>query len=890
MPSDPAIKPYSRLPEPFVLLVLAAGIGLVAAAWPVSTRTDLLVRTVGYAAMLATAAAHSWYFARRILWTNASHWVVTTLLWLAVMGASVFAIEWYAGDPVLGWVAFAQILLCSFLFNHATLRLAHAVAFLVMLVASTRLPLFIGGAAWVAFTILSLFVFAYDRTARKAGPAGYDRGERRWPVQRFGLVSVVAAAAALLFLVTPLLKWPEFPKVTPPVTAPPPRPAGSDGDPFRVGGSTQPPDPRNDRMAVFRVQTEPAVSAPLYVRGQAFDTFDGSSWSNSGEDERSLDIVAGAWTRLPVEAPSIPPASAVPVRQSYEMLVDLEGVVFTAFRPTGVRFSDSRIDNVVVDDSGRTVRVNGTLPAETRYEVDGFRDVFASGTLVLSGTPSRRPYSIRDLQVPSGIDERVRRIAADQTAGASTPYEKAVALERYLRRNYYYSLSHDVHGGQVVNDFLLRARRGHCALFASAMVVMGRSVGLPSRYVTGFLAQEPSPDGYVVRGSDGHAWVEVYIDGAGWLSFDPTSATIGPGDDQTRAMTAENGRRDVRVDQARRNDRRSGEIGGGLYGRGDREPAGGDRGGDVARNGESGNGSAGGSGSAGGTGTGGETGGGDATGGTNPDRPPVDGGDIGRSDGGRQSGSADGGQAGGDGGSPTVIPPGGGTSLPPANGGSPGSERASGSSDTGTAGGGAGGTTGGSGGGSAAGSGNGGSPSATGGSKPGGVTPPGGSGTSGGSKPQPKPEPPQDPQAAATDHRLLVWVLLGLALAGLAVFAIWSLAIRRVSERRTIREALPLAIDDDPDPRRLIVKLYHAMVGGLSRIGFHRPEGTTPAEYVAVVSAREPVLGDPVREMTEIFHDARYDRRPVSPGDAERARSIWKRIATSVKRVESPAE
>ncbi len=890
MSVGPSHKPYSRLPETFALMALIVGLGLIAIAWPLSSVPDLTIRLAGYSIMLVTAAAHSWFYAQRALWSNSPNAVATTFLWLVVLALGVFAVEWYAGSALLGWVAFAELVLCSFLFNHATFRMTHFVAFLVMILASTRLPLGIGGAAWVAFAALSLLVLAYGRTARKSGPSGYDRGEFRWPIQRIGAVSAVAVFSALLFLVTPLLRWPDI-DLTPKPLSKPPRQGGQWGsasDPFRIGGDTSVPDPQNDRLPVMQVRLQPAVGSPLYVRGQSFDTFDGVAWSNEDTDLQTLDVADGGWTRLPVEQPSIAPASVQPIRQNYEMLVDLEGVVFTAFRPASLRFSDGNVGSVKVDTGGRTVFVDGALAARSQYEVDGFQDIFASGSL-------RRPPSAycayRDLSIPSGIDQRVLQIALEQTASATTAYDKAIALERYLRRSFYYSLSHDVGGRQVVNDFMLRAKRGHCALFASSMVVMARSIGLPARYVTGFLAQERTRDGFLVRGSDGHAWVEVYIDGAGWLSFDPTSGIVDPKDTRTRAQTVANGREDVRVADR---DGRSGGTGGGLYGRGDRDRDGGDpRGGDIARNdsapgggvpiGDPSGGSGGTSGDSSGDGSGGGANGGNGgAGGDSGDSGNGGAGTGGAGNGGGTGGSSAGsgddrqsGSAGtSDGGSTRVIPPGGDTNLPGGSGGGQGG------SGQGSPGGGSG--SGGAPGESASGSSDGGSA--------GGGAPSAGSTKPFESKPTPRPEQPPDPKADERDWSILVYLLAGLGLIGLAVLGIWTFGVRRVVEKRTIREALPLSVDDDPDPRRLVVKLYHAMVGGLGKVGFIRKDGTTPAEYAESVAAREPGLGEPVGQLTELFHDARYDHIPVTRAQADEARSVWRKIAASVKRVETPVE
>ena len=75
-------------------------------------------------------------------------------------------------------------------------------------------------------------------------------------------------------------------------------------------------------------------------------------------------------------------------------------------------------------------------------------------------------------------------------------------------------------------DFLFERRKGHCEYFASAMAVMLRTLGIPSRLVTGFQggAYNPVSGWSVVRASDAHSWVEAWIDGRGWITFDPTPA------------------------------------------------------------------------------------------------------------------------------------------------------------------------------------------------------------------------------------------------------------------------------------------------------------------------------------------------------------------------------
>jgi transglutaminase-like putative cysteine protease len=852
MKTDTALKPYSSLPEPFVLMAVVVWIDLLAVAWPYVTDAGFALRAGAYGLLLGCAAAHTWFFARRALWSNASHLVAITALWLVALAGAVTWLEWGSRVPVIGLLVFVQVAQCSFLFNHATLRIAHVVAFVVMLVASMRLPHVGGGAAWLAFALLSMFVLAYDRTAHKAGPTGYDNGESRRGAQRLAIVSTVALVASALFFVTPLLKLPEFsrPKLPVPEEGRP----SPQRDQFRIGGTTTAPDPSSADLEVMHVATDPPVRGPLYLRGQSFDTFDGSEWSNSRQSGTAIPLRGTAWTQLPFPAPVVVPVRSDPLTQTVEMRVNLQEVLFTASRPQSVMFHDGSETKVLVGASGRSIRVGGVLRTGTRYSIYGQQEVFSDAALRNVGYATSRDYGAADRAVPDDVDARVLAIARDVTAGAATPYKKAVALERYLRRTYYYSLTHDVGGDEVVNDFMLRARRGHCALFASSMVVMARSVGLPARYVTGFLAQEQRGGNFTVRGSDGHAWVEVYIHGAGWIAFDPTGGRIHPSDAGTHNQTARgrNGR-DVRVDE---NARR----GGGLYGRdgSDFDEGGASNGNEIARadapeegpggapvpGGNDPNGDPSGDGGDGPTRPG-DTGGDPSRAGA-PDAPRDATAQGGTGPGGSQSGSGP--QRGG-----TVLPPGGGTSLPPRGDGEAGRR--------------------------------GGRPAGGGRESARGATP---------STVERAAEPsrsadlaPPDPAQTAADWRALVMGVALAGLLGLVLLFVWRMGVSRVAEKQQIRRALPLSIDEDPDPRRFVVKLYHAMVGGLGRVGFPRRESETPHEYAVAVGGRDGQLSEPVGELTELFHVARYGDREVTAADATTARQAWHRIVKSVKRVSS---
>src|SRR2546425_282770 len=136
------------------------------------------------------------------------------------------------------------------------------------------------------------------------------------------------------------------------------------------------------------------------------------------------------------------------------------------------------------------------------------------------------------LQLPEGLDERIPGFAREITKNSPTPFDKALYIESYLRTRYAYTLNLTGKPGQdPLAHFLFETRAGHCEYFASAMAIMARTIGIPSREVNGFLPGEYNDlaGDYIVRASDAHSWVEVYFPGNGWQVFDPTPSSVETG-------------------------------------------------------------------------------------------------------------------------------------------------------------------------------------------------------------------------------------------------------------------------------------------------------------------------------------------------------------------------
>jgi len=134
-----------------------------------------------------------------------------------------------------------------------------------------------------------------------------------------------------------------------------------------------------------------------------------------------------------------------------------------------------------------------------------------------------------NLQLPDKLSPKILALAQQISAQAKTPYDKADAITKYLRTNITYSTTVDnpPPGHTALDWFLFDSKKGFCNYYASAEVILLRSVGIPARMVVGFAQGEfTSPDLYVVRERNEHAWPEVYFPGVGWVEFEPTSNQV----------------------------------------------------------------------------------------------------------------------------------------------------------------------------------------------------------------------------------------------------------------------------------------------------------------------------------------------------------------------------
>ncbi len=168
------------------------------------------------------------------------------------------------------------------------------------------------------------------------------------------------------------------------------------------------------------------------------------------------------------------------------------------------------------------------------YRVDSRAIRSETGPRKVAVQPPMAPDLLAFYTSGGSNDEKIRALALQVTAGESSYYGKAAAMEEYLRTNYLYSLKPGIaEDGNQLHHFLFVSKKGYCSYFAFAMALMCRSLGIPARVAVGFYVDPQSEvlNFYEVRAFQAHAWVEVYFGNLGWVEFDPTSSTPAPGED-----------------------------------------------------------------------------------------------------------------------------------------------------------------------------------------------------------------------------------------------------------------------------------------------------------------------------------------------------------------------
>ena len=256
----------------------------------------------------------------------------------------------------------------------------------------------------------------------------------------------------------------------------------------------------------------PQHPSATHWRAVSYDVYTGRGWAIS--EEREEPVAAGERLALPTQQ------GQSTFTQTVQWLYDERTIRYTIGLPL-------RFDEPVtarwrgVEDLSRVNGEDASYTAVSRLTTAGAADLGQARTGDVPTVTASRYTNL-----PDGVPARVLDLARDITGPHETPFAQARALEGFLRQ-YAYSLEIDAPpaGRDPVDYFLFELQRGYCDYYASAMVVMARSVGLPARLATGYLAQAPDDAGVQsIYQINAHAWPELYFAGYGWVEFEPTAA------------------------------------------------------------------------------------------------------------------------------------------------------------------------------------------------------------------------------------------------------------------------------------------------------------------------------------------------------------------------------
>ena len=292
-----------------------------------------------------------------------------------------------------------------------------------------------------------------------------------------------------------------------------------------LGGAANPSED-----AVMRVETD----GELLLRGTIKRSYTGYSWVDDSAKARYLyyDFTHRGVRDDVFDADTTADSAAFEVRSAVVEM--LEAGTSTLFVPAQLeQFDMGLADAVYYNSTGEIFLTRDVAPGD-RYEivarVPGSEDALVAETARRESVQDERYAAARAdyTALPEGIDSRVYALAVELTQGTNNAAEKAFAIQNYLAQNYHYTLDGGTPapGQDFVSWFLLEAGEGYCSYYASAMAVLCRVAGLPARYVEGYYVPAQGGGETVVTGRNAHAWVEVYLNGLGWVAFDPTQRAV----------------------------------------------------------------------------------------------------------------------------------------------------------------------------------------------------------------------------------------------------------------------------------------------------------------------------------------------------------------------------
>ena len=400
---------------------------------------------------------------------------------------------------------------------------ASGIGLLALLVVPAMIkPQSVGVWSFLATAAGYLLILACSQWFAPDGRVEPGPGRSPGVVRRAALTGAVALAATLVLP----LAIPGFDSGT--------FPQGSRLNPWGASNSLNPMITLGNSLRApdgsGRITYATNSTAPLYLRSVTVDNFDGDSW---GPDDRSA-------SRVPLDG-RIDPGYAILADEQVQQVTAIDAGSFNSpYLP--VPYAPETISGLggqwTWDPATLSIKGTDTTTRRQEYLVTSAVPKLSAALLAQSSGQAR---DIPDVftRIPANVPQIVKTTAQTVAGAAGAPYQKAMAIQKYLRSSEFtYSLQSPVQGGydgnglSVLADFL-QQKSGYCIHFASAMAVMARLEGIPSRIAVGYapgrltgatvtVAGQGALPEYEADARDAHAWPELYFQGLGWVPFEPT--------------------------------------------------------------------------------------------------------------------------------------------------------------------------------------------------------------------------------------------------------------------------------------------------------------------------------------------------------------------------------
>jgi transglutaminase-like putative cysteine protease len=281
--------------------------------------------------------------------------------------------------------------------------------------------------------------------------------------------------------------------------------------------------PQSD-LVMFEVKTPdlPDGQKPprYYWRGRTYDRFVNGQWYTTGtvREEYSPAVINPFEVAVQEEAPA---------RFIFNTGNTSFSLLYSPAQPVWI--SRPGVTFAVPAEPGKDIVAWHAYPSlrggET-YQVDAALINPNRQQLQEAGTAYPEWVANKYLQLPKNFSPRIQELAQELTKDVETPYEKAFVITSYLRENLKYSktISEPPRNRDRLEWILFEYKQAYCVYYASAEILMLRSVGVPARMAVGFAQGEGDGFTYTVRRFHAHAWPEVYFPGIGWVEFEPTAS------------------------------------------------------------------------------------------------------------------------------------------------------------------------------------------------------------------------------------------------------------------------------------------------------------------------------------------------------------------------------